>query len=87
MRDRVSIQYELESLVIEEGGGFVLRRTADGQRLAWHSLPVGDGLQAVNVVGTKHRREALRSNAFSPGKPVCLVPEPDNSYDPNAIAV
>lgn len=79
--------YELAALVTEEGRGVVVKRTADGQGLSWRTLPWGDGLESLPVVGTKYHPKALNSKEFGPCKPVCLVPEPDNKYDQNAIAV
>jgi hypothetical protein len=39
------------------------------------------------VAGTSYRAGALQDDAFAPGKPLELVPEPENAHDPNAIAV
>jgi hypothetical protein len=43
--------------------------------------------QVVRVAGPRYHGEALQSEAFAPGRPLRLVPEPDNPHDPNAIAV
>jgi hypothetical protein len=31
--------------------------------------------------------EELQDDAFAPGRPLALVPEPDNEHDPNAIGI
>lgn len=40
-----------------------------------------------NVRGWDHHREQMRAANLAPGTPVRLVPEPENPYDKNAIAV
>ena len=44
-------------------------------------------IRVVPVAGTSYRREALQDEAFTPGRRLALVPEPENEHDPNAIAV
>jgi hypothetical protein len=41
----------------------------------------------VAVAGVTYRPEALQDAAFSPGRRLALVPEPDNEHDPNAIGI
>jgi hypothetical protein len=41
----------------------------------------------VPVAGVTFRLEALQDEAFAPGRPLALVPEPDNEHDPNAIGI
>jgi hypothetical protein len=69
------------------GNGFVVVRLADNQNLSWQTLPRRDGLEALEVSGTQHRLKNIQDNSFQLGQPLSLVPEPDNPYDENAIAV
>jgi hypothetical protein len=39
------------------------------------------------VAGIRYFREADNDPSFAPGSPLRLFPEPDNAYDPNAVAV
>lgn len=84
-------QYRLEHWDArkERGRGYLVVRNADGQTLSWHTLPRSHGLESISVVGEKYkgRLEALQDRAFSPGRPLQLVREPKNPYDPNAVAV
>ena len=41
----------------------------------------------VPVAGTSYRGDALQDDAFAPGNELVLVAEPENEYDPHAIAV
>jgi hypothetical protein len=71
----------------EHGSGFVLVRP-DGQRLSWERLDFAeDGLWSFEVVGEQFYPGVSASAEFTPGCEVRLQPEPDNPYDPNAIAV
>jgi hypothetical protein len=71
-----------------------------GDRLAvWSPLdggvllnPKGPGLRRLGLVttrvrGTDHHGAAFRDADLRPGKPVALVREPANEYDPNAVAL
>ena len=71
----------------ENGRGFVVVRLADGQHLSWQTLPHGEGLESVNVVGERYRVDAIQDPCFAPGNEITLEREPTNQYDPNAIAV
>jgi HIRAN domain len=44
-------------------------------------------VRVIPVAGTSYRTDALQDDAFAPGRPLALVPEPDNEHDPNAIGV
>ena len=44
-------------------------------------------VQLIKVAGVSYRLEAVRDEAFAPGRRLALVPEPENEHDPNAIAV
>ena len=39
------------------------------------------------VAGASYRMDALQDDAFTPGRRLALVPEPDNEHDPNAVAI
>jgi hypothetical protein len=58
---------------------------ASGRFLARDALP--DGLLIAHVAGATHRLEALASDDAAPGRALTLRPEPENPYDPNAVAV
>jgi hypothetical protein len=45
------------------------------------------GVLVLPVVGISFRQEDASRVEFDPGRPVVLVPEPDNAHDPNAISV
>jgi len=49
----------------------------------WEDL----GILALNVVGESYHIDDLNDPSFDPGRPVRLVPEPDNPVDPKAIAI
>ena len=68
-----------------EGAGFMVQR--DGQNLSWRTLPRGDGLESINVVGEKYRTDQIQGSEFRPGARVSLLLEEDNPHDPNAISV
>jgi hypothetical protein len=44
-------------------------------------------LRVVKVAGASYREEALQDDAFTPGRRLALVREPDNEHDPNAVAI
>jgi hypothetical protein len=44
-------------------------------------------IRVVPVAGASFRLDALQDEAFTPGRRLALVPEPDNEHDPNAIGV
>jgi len=56
-----------------------------GRFLGRDALP--DELIVSHVAGAVHRREALNSDDAAPGRPLTLRAEPENAYDPNAVAV
>lgn len=79
--------YELVPFTGDEGGrGFYVERS-DGRKLHWRTLPRGEGLESLAVVGVSHRLGELQHPAFAPGATVSLVPEPGNPHDPNAVGV
>ena len=44
-------------------------------------------LRVVKLAGASYRANALQDDAFSPGRRLALVREPENEHDPNAVAV
>ena len=44
-------------------------------------------IRVVAVAGVSFRAEDVQDASFDPGVRLALVPEPDNEYDPNAIAI
>jgi len=48
---------------------------------------LGDGVRACSVAGVEHRHREVQSDGFAPGRRLRLVPDPKNSFDPNAIEV
>ena len=56
--------------------------------VAWRDDDLDDvGVHVLRVVGTSHRLADLRDDGFAVGEPVILMPEPDNAFDPWALAV
>lgn len=45
------------------------------------------GIYVFRVRGVTHHDAAVRAGNFSPGAPVRLLREPENSYDSNAVAI
>jgi HIRAN domain len=41
----------------------------------------------VAVAGVSFRPGKVDDPSFDPGRPLALVPEPDNEHDPNAVAI
>jgi len=85
--DENGSDYELEWNETDEGQGFVVKRISDGQRLQWRTLARTEGLEAVPIVGVSYRKKALQDSSFAPGKPLEIIPEPENPHDPNAVGV
>jgi hypothetical protein len=44
-------------------------------------------IRVIPVAGVSYRLDALQDDAFSPGRRLTLVPEPENAHDPHAVAV
>ena len=73
-----------------DGQGYRLV-TSDGEQLYGHDeeeqyLDHLDGF-VTSVAGVSHHHRELQAEAFEPGRPLRLVPEPNNPYDANAVAV
>jgi hypothetical protein len=65
------------------GAGFRLRDAATGELVRGEDPRIS----VIKVAGVSYRLDALQDDAFAPGRPLALVPEPDNEHDPNAIGV
>ena len=65
------------------GAGFRLRDAATGELVRGEDPRI----RVIKVAGVSYRLDALQDDAFAPGRPLALVPEPDNEHDPNAIGV
>ncbi len=71
-------------LWLERGeSGYWLRDAATNEAVRWSD----ERLLVVPLAGASYRLEALQDEAFAPGRPLALVPEPENPHDPNAVAV
>lgn len=44
-------------------------------------------IRVVKAAGVSYRLAELQDDAFSAGRRIALVPEPENEYDPQAVAV
>ena len=44
-------------------------------------------VRVIPVAGVSYRAEALPDESFDPGRRLSLVREPENDYDPNAMAI
>jgi hypothetical protein len=78
----------LEGGELEGGRGYWLRDAATGDALSWTDERLAAaGARVLPVAGSSHRAEALQDEAFSPGRPLAVVPEPENEHDPNALAI
>ncbi len=69
-----------------------LERSGDGFRIrdaATEEVVRRDDprIRVVPAAGVTFRIEALQDDAFVAGRPLALVPEPDNEHDPNAIGI
>ncbi|HEY7148883.1 MAG TPA: HIRAN domain-containing protein [Gaiellaceae bacterium] len=71
-------------LILERAqSGYRLRDAATGEVVHWED----DRVRVIPVAGVSFRPEALDDPSFEPGRPLALVPEPDNEHDPNAVGV
>ena len=69
-----------------------LERAGDGFRLrdaATEEIVRAEDprIRVIKVAGVSYRLDALRDDAFAPGKRLALRPEPDNEHDPHAIGI
>ena len=59
-------------------------RNAETEELVRHDDP---RIRVVKLAGVSYRLDAVQDEAFTPGKPLALVAEPDNEHDPHAIGI
>ena len=69
-----------------------LERAGDGYRLrdaATEELVGANDprVRVIAVAGVSYRADELQDAAFAPGRPLALVPEPENEHDPHAIGI
>jgi hypothetical protein len=91
----VDVAFEERYWYPHDGGvvwvaGYQLVDRESGRYLARDAEPVvAAGLIVVNVAGAaRHHAAALADeDAVAPGRPLLLRRDPDNTHDPNAIAV
>jgi hypothetical protein len=60
-----------------------MRDAATGEAMKWDDARV----RVVKLAGASYRADALQDEAFSPGRRLALMREPENEHDPNAVAV
>jgi hypothetical protein len=71
-------------LWLERGGsGYFLRDAATGERVRWED----ERIRVVPVAGVTFRPGNVEDASFDPGQRLSLFPEPENEYDPNALAI
>ena len=73
----------LRLLLERAGAGYRLRDAASGEVVRWEDPRVA----VVPVAGVSFRIELLADPSFEPGRPLALVPEPENEHDPHAVGV
>jgi hypothetical protein len=73
----------LRLLLERARSGYRLRDAATGDVVPWED----ERVRVVPVAGVSFRAETLRDPSFEPGRPLVLVPEPENEHDPNAVGV
>ena len=71
-------------LWLERAGGGYRLRDAETEELVRDD---DERIRVVRVAGASFRVDELQDEAFSPGRRLALVAEPDNEHDPNAIAI
>jgi hypothetical protein len=81
------VRYALKRSEFEDGQGFVVVRLSDYQLLSWRTLPKSHGIESINIVGEQFYNPGIRDPSFAPGARVLLEREPQNQFDPNAVAV
>jgi hypothetical protein len=71
-------------LWLERGeSGYWLRDAATEEAVRWSD----ERVRVVKVAGASYRADALQDEGFAPGRPLALVPEPDNEHDSNAVGI
>jgi hypothetical protein len=77
------VSERLRLLLERAGAGYRLRDAATGEVLRWEDPRI----LVLPVAGVSFRIEALEDSSFDPGRPLALVPEPENEHDPNAVGI
>jgi HIRAN domain len=71
-------------LILERAqAGYRLRDAATGEPVRWEDPRI----RVVPVAGVSYRAESLSDPSVDPGRPLALVPEPENEHDPNAVGI
>ena len=71
-------------LILERAhSGYHLRDAATGEPVRWEDPRI----RVVPVAGVSYRLDALPDASFAPGRPLALIPEPENEHDPNAVGI
>jgi HIRAN domain len=71
-----------------DGSGFWLREAESGDPVRWEDdRLVAVGARIVKLAGASYRASELQDPGFEPGKPLAVVPEPDNPHDPHALGI
>jgi HIRAN domain len=65
------------------GSGYRLRDAATEQFVREDDPRI----HVIPVAGVSYRMDDVQAEGFAPGRPLALVPEPDNEHDANAIAI
>ncbi len=65
------------------GAGYRLRDAATEQVVREDDPRI----HVIPVAGVSYRMDDVQAEGFAPGRPLALVPEPDNEHDANAIAI
>ena len=65
------------------GGGYRLRDAATEQVVREDDPRI----HVIPVAGVSYRIDDVQAEGFAPGRPLALVPEPDNEHDSNAVAI
>jgi hypothetical protein len=69
---------------LERGdSGYWLRDASTGEAMRWNDPRV----RVVRLAGSSYRVDELQDEAFTPGRRLALVAEPENEHDPNAVGV
>ena len=66
-----------------DGRGYNLRDAATNEPVRWDDPRI----RVVAAAGVSFRPESLDDSSFDPGARLALVPEPENEFDPNAVAI
>ncbi len=74
----------MRSLWLERAGSGYRLRDAATEQFVREDDP---RIHVIPVAGVSYRMDEVQAEGFAPGRPLALVPEPDNEHDANAIAI